>query len=180
MSYSSKGQTLAYELEGIQFSLTVIRDFKELKHSQNTSGGWTPRQATSFLIQGCFWNISGWEFLWGLRARPGNAGFRLHKGSTGQGHEMQNVETLLTFTPSRAFPTFASGPSLPGMTLESLIRLTFLRKPCYSLNGQAQLNLSNPHGKQGHRADTIKLRLPVTDKAPTMKKKKEKLLKGSS
>lgn len=65
----------------------------------------------------------------------------------GQGHEMQaaTAETLLTFPRMReresALSTFAPGISLLGMILGSLIRLTFLRKPCYPLNGKAQFTL---------------------------------------
>lgn len=61
------------------------------------------------------------------------------RDAEGLGHEMQAAETLLTFPRTRALSTFAPGNSLLGMTLESLIRLTFLRQPCYPLSGQSPI-----------------------------------------
>lgn len=58
-----------------------------------------------------------------------------------EGHEMRAAETSLTFPRMKALSTFAPGTSLLGMTLESLIRLTFLKKPCYPLSGKAQFSL---------------------------------------
>lgn len=51
------------------------------------------------------------------------------------------LQYLLTFLRMKALSTFAPGTSLLGMTLESLIRLTFLKKPCYPLSGKAQFSL---------------------------------------
>lgn len=131
----------ARELEGTWFRQTVSKGLGEPKHSRTPVRAGPPssnKSPHSRLLL---------EQLQDLSPGPVGVKVRLPKELArtrdpwGKGNEMQAAETLLTFPGMTALSTFAPGTSLLGMTLESLIRLTFLRKPCHPLSAKAQFSL---------------------------------------